>query len=116
MKTCVFKGLTGEEAQQRSARLGGVNFTYVVQQISQEESGVAEWKTPKRLDYSLKKKPILAGKRRSKHWAEMSDVSEESLLDYFYSAGGDSGRVKNADILRTFKPFIGHSDLQLRGK
>lgn len=46
----------------------------------------------------------------------MSDVSEESLLDYFYSAGGDSGRVKNADILRTFKPFIGHSDLQLRAK
>lgn len=42
MKTCVFKGLTGEEAQQRSARLGGVNFRYVVQQISQEESGVAE--------------------------------------------------------------------------
>uniref|UniRef100_A0A3Q0SJW5 SOWAHA-C winged helix-turn-helix domain-containing protein n=1 Tax=Amphilophus citrinellus TaxID=61819 RepID=A0A3Q0SJW5_AMPCI len=46
----------------------------------------------------------------------MSDVSEESLLDYFYSAGGDSGRVKNADILKTFKPFIGHSDLQLRAK
>lgn len=46
----------------------------------------------------------------------MSDVSEESLLDYFYSAGGNSGKVKNADILKTFKPFIGHSDLQLRGK
>ncbi|XP_030589940.1 ankyrin repeat domain-containing protein SOWAHC [Archocentrus centrarchus] len=46
----------------------------------------------------------------------MSDVSEESLLDYFYSAGGDSGRVKNADILKTFKPFIGHSDSQLRAK
>ncbi|XP_047428660.1 ankyrin repeat domain-containing protein SOWAHB isoform X2 [Mugil cephalus] len=46
----------------------------------------------------------------------MSDVSEESLLDYFYSAGGNSGRVKNADILRTFKPFIGHSDTQLRAK
>uniref|UniRef100_A0A3B4ZKR8 SOWAHA-C winged helix-turn-helix domain-containing protein n=1 Tax=Stegastes partitus TaxID=144197 RepID=A0A3B4ZKR8_9TELE len=46
----------------------------------------------------------------------MSDVTEESLLDYFYSAGGNSGRVRNADILRTFKPFIGHSDLQLRGK
>ncbi|XP_075954380.1 uncharacterized protein LOC142956603 [Anarhichas minor] len=46
----------------------------------------------------------------------MSDVSEESLLDYFYSAGGSSGRVKNADILKTFKPFIGHSDLQLRAK
>ncbi|KAM6929883.1 uncharacterized protein PEZ65_009011 [Lycodopsis pacificus] len=46
----------------------------------------------------------------------MSDVREESLLDYFYSAGGSSGRVKNADILKTFKPFIGHSDLQLRAK
>lgn len=46
----------------------------------------------------------------------MRDVSEESLLDYFYSAGGNAGRVRNADILRTFKPFIGHSDSQLRGK
>lgn len=46
----------------------------------------------------------------------MSAVSEESLLDYFYSTGGNSGRVKNADILKTFKPFIGHSDLQLRAK
>ncbi|XP_056129765.1 ankyrin repeat domain-containing protein SOWAHB [Lampris incognitus] len=46
----------------------------------------------------------------------MSDVSEESLLEYFYSAGGHSGRVKNADILRTYKPFIGHTDLQLRAK
>ncbi|XP_046895900.1 ankyrin repeat domain-containing protein SOWAHB isoform X1 [Hypomesus transpacificus] len=41
------------------------------------------------------------------------DVSEESLLDYFYSAGG---KVKNADLLKTYKPFIGHSDLQLRAK
>lgn len=46
----------------------------------------------------------------------MSDVNEESLLDYFYSSGGNSGRVRNADILKTFKPFIGHSDLQLRAK
>ncbi|XP_068997885.1 ankyrin repeat domain-containing protein SOWAHC [Embiotoca jacksoni] len=46
----------------------------------------------------------------------MSDVSEESLLDYFYSAGGDSGKVKNADMMKTFKPFIGHRDLQLRAK
>ncbi|XP_054465927.1 ankyrin repeat domain-containing protein SOWAHB [Anoplopoma fimbria] len=46
----------------------------------------------------------------------MGDVSEESLLDYFYSTGGSSGRVKNADILKKFKPFIGHSDLQLRAK
>ncbi|KAJ0036327.1 hypothetical protein NQD34_005004 [Periophthalmus magnuspinnatus] len=46
----------------------------------------------------------------------MKDVSEESLLDYFFSTGGNSGRVKNADILKTFKPYIGHSDLQLRAK
>nr|XP_061825854.1 uncharacterized protein LOC133612450 [Nerophis lumbriciformis] len=46
----------------------------------------------------------------------MSDVSEESLLDYFYSTAGSSGRVRNADILKTFKPFIGHSDAQLRAK
>ncbi|KAF3697289.1 Ankyrin repeat domain-containing protein SOWAHC [Channa argus] len=46
----------------------------------------------------------------------MRDVSEESLLDYFYSTGGSSGRVRNADILKTFKPFIGHSDAQLRAK
>ncbi|XP_039656093.1 ankyrin repeat domain-containing protein SOWAHC [Perca fluviatilis] len=46
----------------------------------------------------------------------MGDVSEESLLDYFYSTGGSSGRVKNADLLKTFKPFIGHSDLQFRAK
>ncbi|XP_034029303.1 ankyrin repeat domain-containing protein SOWAHB isoform X2 [Thalassophryne amazonica] len=43
----------------------------------------------------------------------MSDVSEESLLDYFYSTGG---KVKNADLLKAFKPFIGHSDLELRAK
>ncbi|XP_041655097.1 ankyrin repeat domain-containing protein SOWAHA [Cheilinus undulatus] len=46
----------------------------------------------------------------------MSDVTEDALLDYFYSTGGNTGRVKNADILKTFKPFIGHSDLQLRAK
>ncbi|KAM4610631.1 ankyrin repeat domain-containing protein SOWAHA [Polymixia lowei] len=46
----------------------------------------------------------------------MSDVSEESLLDYFYSVGGNSGKVKNAEMLKTYKPFIGHSDLQLRAK
>ncbi|KAM9752138.1 ankyrin repeat domain-containing protein SOWAHC [Menidia menidia] len=46
----------------------------------------------------------------------MGDVSEESLLDYFYSAGGNSGRVRNADMLRTFKPFIGHGDPELRAK
>lgn len=52
----------------------------------------------------------------SERHAEMSDVSEESLLDYFSSGGGGSGRVRNADIVRTFKPFIGHADPQLRGK
>ncbi|XP_054912964.1 ankyrin repeat domain-containing protein SOWAHB [Poeciliopsis prolifica] len=46
----------------------------------------------------------------------MGDVTEESLLHYFFSAGGNSGRVKNADMLKTFKPFIGHSDPQLRAK
>ncbi|XP_029362842.1 ankyrin repeat domain-containing protein SOWAHB [Echeneis naucrates] len=46
----------------------------------------------------------------------MGDVSEEALLGYFYSSGGNSGRVRNADMLKTFKPFIGHSDLQLRAK
>jgi hypothetical protein len=46
----------------------------------------------------------------------MGDVTEESLLDYFYSTGGDSGKVKNADLLKTYKPYIGHTDLQLRGK
>ncbi|KAA8591431.1 hypothetical protein FQN60_002374, partial [Etheostoma spectabile] len=46
----------------------------------------------------------------------MGGVSEDSLLDYFYSTGGNSGRVKNADLLKTFKPFIGHSDLQLRAR
>ncbi|XP_041712527.1 ankyrin repeat domain-containing protein SOWAHB [Coregonus clupeaformis] len=43
----------------------------------------------------------------------MCDVSEESLLDYFYSAGG---KVKNADLMKTYKPFIGHNDMQLRAK
>ncbi|XP_062421482.1 ankyrin repeat domain-containing protein SOWAHC isoform X1 [Pungitius pungitius] len=46
----------------------------------------------------------------------MKDVSEESLLDYFYSTGGSSGRLRNADILKTFKPFIGHGDSRLRAK
>ncbi|XP_037136415.1 ankyrin repeat domain-containing protein SOWAHA isoform X2 [Syngnathus acus] len=46
----------------------------------------------------------------------MSDVSEGSLLDYFYDTAGSSGKVRNADILKTFKPFIGHSDVQLRAK
>uniref|UniRef100_A0A4W5QU71 SOWAHA-C winged helix-turn-helix domain-containing protein n=1 Tax=Hucho hucho TaxID=62062 RepID=A0A4W5QU71_9TELE len=43
----------------------------------------------------------------------MGDVSEESLLDYFYSAGG---KVKNADLMKIYKPFIGHNDMQLRAK
>uniref|UniRef100_A0A3Q3XBG9 Uncharacterized protein n=1 Tax=Mola mola TaxID=94237 RepID=A0A3Q3XBG9_MOLML len=40
----------------------------------------------------------------------MCDVSEEALLEYFHSAGGIAARVQNADMLRTFKPFIGHAD------
>ncbi|XP_029574673.1 ankyrin repeat domain-containing protein SOWAHC isoform X1 [Salmo trutta] len=43
----------------------------------------------------------------------MGDVSEESLLDYFYSAGG---KVKNSDLMKTYKPFIGHKDMELRAK
>lgn len=43
-------------------------------------------------------------------------MSEEALLDYFSCSGGSSGRVRNADLLKTFKPFIGHADLQLRAK
>nr|XP_023861994.1 ankyrin repeat domain-containing protein SOWAHB isoform X5 [Salvelinus alpinus] len=43
----------------------------------------------------------------------MGDVSEESLLDYFYSAGG---KVKNADLMKIYRPFIGHNDMQLRAK
>lgn len=46
----------------------------------------------------------------------MSEVSEEALLEFFGSSGGGSGRLRNADLLRTFKPFIGHPDPQLRGK
>ncbi|XP_031650400.1 ankyrin repeat domain-containing protein SOWAHA-like isoform X2 [Oncorhynchus kisutch] len=43
----------------------------------------------------------------------MGDVSEESLLDYFYSAGW---KVKNSDLMKTYKPFIGHKDMELRAK
>nr|ACN11450.1 Ankyrin repeat domain-containing protein 57 [Salmo salar] len=43
----------------------------------------------------------------------MGDVSEESLLDYFYSA---RGKVKNADLMKIYRPFIGHNDMQLRAK
>nr|XP_029478345.1 ankyrin repeat domain-containing protein SOWAHC-like [Oncorhynchus nerka] len=43
----------------------------------------------------------------------MGDVSEESLLDYFYSAGG---KVKNADLMKIYRPFIGHNEMQLRDK
>ncbi|XP_068599231.1 ankyrin repeat domain-containing protein SOWAHA [Brachionichthys hirsutus] len=45
----------------------------------------------------------------------MSDVSEASLLDYFGSSG-DGVRVRNADLLSAFRPFIGHSDAHLRAK
>lgn len=43
----------------------------------------------------------------------MEDISEEALLNYIYSLGG---KVKNSDILKKYKPFISHNDLQLRGK
>ncbi|XP_021421727.1 ankyrin repeat domain-containing protein SOWAHC isoform X3 [Oncorhynchus mykiss] len=43
----------------------------------------------------------------------MGDVTEESLLDYFCSAGG---KVKNADLMKIYRPFIGHNDMQLRDK
>ncbi|XP_063063934.1 ankyrin repeat domain-containing protein SOWAHA [Engraulis encrasicolus] len=43
----------------------------------------------------------------------MGDVTEEALLSYIYSVGG---RVKNADILKKYKPFISHNDLELRAK
>lgn len=45
--------------------------------------------------------------------SEMMDISEASLLDYIYSSGG---KVKNSDLSKTYKPFINHSDLQLRGE
>ncbi|CAG03858.1 unnamed protein product [Tetraodon nigroviridis] len=47
---------------------------------------------------------------------DMAEVSEESLLESFCSGGGGSGRLRNADLLKTFKPFIGHPDPQLRAK
>ncbi|XP_062872109.1 ankyrin-3 [Trichomycterus rosablanca] len=43
----------------------------------------------------------------------MGDVSEASLLDYIYSSGG---KVTNSDLMRTFKQFVNHRDLQLRAK
>ncbi|KAA0706654.1 Ankyrin repeat domain-containing protein SOWAHA [Triplophysa tibetana] len=43
----------------------------------------------------------------------MMEISEASLLDYIYSSGG---KVKNSDLSKTYKPFINHSDLQLRAK
>lgn len=46
----------------------------------------------------------------------MGDVSEESLLEFFCSSGGSSGRLRNAELLKAFKPFIGHPDPQLRGR
>ncbi|KAI7794464.1 putative ankyrin repeat domain-containing protein SOWAHB-like, partial [Triplophysa rosa] len=45
--------------------------------------------------------------------SEMMEISEASLLDYIYSSGG---KVKNSDLSKTYKPFINHSDLQLRAK
>ncbi|XP_060792620.1 ankyrin repeat domain-containing protein SOWAHB [Neoarius graeffei] len=43
----------------------------------------------------------------------MGDVSEASLLDYICSSGG---KVRNSDLLKTYKQFVSHSDLHLRAK
>lgn len=43
----------------------------------------------------------------------MEGISEDALLNYIYSLGG---KVKNSDILKKYKPFISHNDLQLRAK
>uniref|UniRef100_A0A4W4HKC5 SOWAHA-C winged helix-turn-helix domain-containing protein n=1 Tax=Electrophorus electricus TaxID=8005 RepID=A0A4W4HKC5_ELEEL len=43
----------------------------------------------------------------------MGDVSEACLLDYIYCSGG---KVTNTDLLKTYKPYISHSDLHLREK
>lgn len=43
----------------------------------------------------------------------MGDVSEGSLLDYIYSSGG---KVKNSELMKTYKEFVSHSDLHLRGE
>lgn len=45
--------------------------------------------------------------------SDMGDVSEASLLDYIYSSGG---KVRNSELLKTYRQFISHSDLQLRAK
>uniref|UniRef100_W5MJ03 SOWAHA-C winged helix-turn-helix domain-containing protein n=1 Tax=Lepisosteus oculatus TaxID=7918 RepID=W5MJ03_LEPOC len=41
----------------------------------------------------------------------MGELSEDSLLDYLRAAGG---RVKNSDLLKAYKEYIGHSDQRLR--
>ncbi|KAG7478325.1 hypothetical protein MATL_G00079270 [Megalops atlanticus] len=43
----------------------------------------------------------------------MGDFSEEMFLDYISAAGG---KVKNADLLKTYKHFFNHNDKQLRAK
>lgn len=43
----------------------------------------------------------------------MGEISEASLLEYICSSGG---KVKNSDLAKTYKQFINHSDLQLRGE
>lgn len=43
----------------------------------------------------------------------MGDVTEASLLDYIYSSGG---KVTNSDLLKTYKQFVSHNDLHLRGE
>ncbi|XP_018615922.1 ankyrin repeat domain-containing protein SOWAHB isoform X2 [Scleropages formosus] len=41
------------------------------------------------------------------------DVSEESLLEYLFSAGG---KAKNSDMLKTYRHFVNHTDKNLRAK
>ncbi|XP_048873132.1 ankyrin repeat domain-containing protein SOWAHB [Brienomyrus brachyistius] len=43
----------------------------------------------------------------------MEGVTEESLLDFIFSAGG---KVKNSDLLKRYKEFINHKDKDIRAK
>nr|XP_023690902.1 ankyrin repeat domain-containing protein SOWAHB-like isoform X2 [Paramormyrops kingsleyae] len=43
----------------------------------------------------------------------MEGVTEESLLDFIFTAGG---KVKNSDLLKRYKEFINHNDKDFRAK
>lgn len=43
----------------------------------------------------------------------MEDITEESLLDFIFTAGG---KVKNSDLLNRYKEFINHNDKDFRGE